>query len=83
MKVMEGKLYGDKWIFTQDDDPDLFEYGFMQVWCDSCLGNVSGREGLNECFYSVVGLPLFAWICLMFLASTGPLTKNMGPSIHT
>eukprot|EP00903_Cladosiphon_okamuranus_P010576 g10001.t1 len=30
MKVMASKLYGDKWVYTQNKDPDQYEYGFMQ-----------------------------------------------------
>lgn len=33
MKVMADKLYGDKWLYTQDDNPDQYEYNFMQVRC--------------------------------------------------
>lgn len=43
MKVMSAKLYGDRWIFTQYDDPAQYEYGFMQVMSGSrrrwgCVG---------------------------------------------
>ena len=28
---MQGKLYGDQYIYIQNDDPDEYEYGFMQA----------------------------------------------------
>lgn len=57
MKVMSAKLYGDRYIFTQYDDPDQYEYGFMQVMSASERFRKWGR-GAHR--------PLFRW-CLPFV----------------
>lgn len=42
IKIMSGKLHGDRFVFTRDD-PDKYKYGFMQVMPVSRVDSGSGE----------------------------------------
>lgn len=85
MRVMASKLYGDKWVFTQDDDPDQYKYGFMQVIRVSGGGlwkwrsTTPSMDSIDRWLPCLISLLIFAvmhgvFVCLKESGSVGITT---------